>query len=68
MLKNQYLLSLDNPQALMENAYLDLWLPHTKMSEEAFIAGIDEVSIEAVKKIALSVKLKAIYCLERSES
>lgn len=68
MLKNQFLLSLDNPQALIENAYLDLWLPQTKVSEEAFLKGIDAVTIEAVKKMALSVELKAIYCLERSAS
>lgn len=68
MLKNQFLLSLDNPQALIENAYLDLWLPQTKTSEEAFLKGVDAVTIDAVKKMALSVELKAIYCLERSAS
>lgn len=68
MLKNQFLLSLDNPQALMENAYLNLWLPHTKMSEDQFITGIETVTVEAVQKIALAMELKAIYCLERSEA
>ncbi len=43
--KDQFLLSLDNPQALMENAYFNLWLPHTKMSEDQFITGIETVTV-----------------------
>lgn len=64
MLKNSYLLSLDNPQALIEGAYLDNWLPQAALSDEEFLRMIDEVTVSEVQAVARGIKLKAVYFLE----
>ena len=51
MLKNQFLLSLDSPQSLIETEYLNQWVPNTKMSEEQFIQRLEEVSVTDVQKL-----------------
>lgn len=64
MLKNSFLLSLDSPQAMIEAAYLDNWLPEAAMTDEMILAGIEAVTIKEVQKIAQKMQLKAVYCLE----
>lgn len=64
MLKNSFLLSLDNPQALIEASYLDNWLPEAAMSDEEILAGIDQVTKAEVQAIAQKLQLKAVYFLE----
>lgn len=64
MLKNSFLLSLDSPQAMIEAAYLDNWLPEAAMSDEVILAGIEAVTVKEVQKIAQKMQLKAVYCLE----
>lgn len=63
MLINQFQLSLDNPGALMETAFLNTWLPETVRSEEAFVASIQEVTSEMVAAIAKEVQLEAVFFL-----
>lgn len=64
MLKNQYLLSLDNPQTLIETAYLDTWLPESKLTTEEWSARLEAVTKEDVMKVAKDVKLQAIFFLD----
>ena len=66
MLKNQFLLSLDSPQAMIETSYLDTWLPASKASEAEFLAGIESVTKAAVQQMAQAIRLKAVYFLEGS--
>lgn len=63
MLINQFQLSLDNPAALMETAFLNAWLPATKRSEAAFIASINEVTKEQVAAVAREIHLEAVFFL-----
>lgn len=63
MLKNQYLLSLDNPQALIETAYLDTWLPKTKQNQEELIGKIMSVTKEEVQAVAQQIQLESIFFL-----
>ncbi|WP_297077828.1 EF-P 5-aminopentanol modification-associated protein YfmF [uncultured Enterococcus sp.] len=64
MLKNQYLLSQDYVQALIEQQYLATWLPHTKRTEEQVIKEIMAVTKKDVQKIAKNLELHAVFCLE----
>lgn len=64
MLKNQYLLSQDYAQTLIEQTYIDQWLPYTKKTEEAFIQAVMAVTKEDVQQVANEVALQAIFFLE----
>ena len=63
MLKNQYLLSLDNPQALIEKAYLNVWLPETKQNQEELIENIMSVTKEEVQIVAQQIQLESVFFL-----
>lgn len=65
MLKNQYLLSLDNSRSLIEKAYLDQWLPQSVISDEDFLSKIMTVSAADVKKIAADLQLQAIFTIDK---
>src|SRR5699024_6760516 len=65
MLKNQYLLSLDNSRSLIEKAYLDQWLPQSVISDEEFLSKIMTVSAADVKKIAADLQLQAIFTIDK---
>lgn len=64
MLKNQYILSLDNAQSAIETRYLDTWLPETQLSDEAWLAELEKVTTEDVRKVAQQVQLQAIFFLD----
>ena len=64
MLRNQYLLSLDNPQTLIETEYLDLWLPEAALTEEAFLEQLMRVTKEEIQAVAQEIKLQAIFVLD----
>ncbi|OJG83731.1 peptidase M16 inactive domain-containing protein [Enterococcus ratti] len=64
MLRNQYLLSLDAPQAAIETAYLNSWLPTTKLTDEEWLKRIDKVTVEEVQQVARKIKLQAIFFLD----
>lgn len=64
MLKNQYLLSLDNPQSLIEINYLDSWMPQTKLSEEEFLQRLAAVTKEEVQGVADELELQAVFFLD----
>ena len=65
MLKNQYLLSLDNPQALIETAYLNQWVPNTKMTEDEFMQKLAQVTVADVQALAQNVSLQAVFFLHK---
>lgn len=64
MLKNQFLLSLDNPQALIEVNYLDTWLPQTQLDEAHFLRQLAAVTKEEVQKVARELTLQAVFFLD----
>lgn len=64
MLKNHYLLGLDNPSAVTEAAYIDSKFPHSKMSDQQWLAAIDAVSLADVQAVAKKISLQAVYFME----
>lgn len=64
MLKNQYLLSLDNAGAVLENEYLKELLPHLRLTAEEWIVRMEAVTIKDIQKVAESIALQAIFFLE----
>lgn len=65
MLKNQYLLSLDNPQALIETEYLNQWVLHSEINKEQFMEKLAAVTKKDVQRIAQQLKLQAIFFLDK---
>jgi predicted Zn-dependent peptidase len=67
MLKNQYALGLDSPQAAIETMYLDQLLPETVKTDEEWLAAIENVTKEDVVAVAKAVELQAMFYLEGVE-
>jgi predicted Zn-dependent peptidase len=67
MLRNQFLLSLDSPQALIETAYLNQWLPDTQLTEEEFLTALMAVTKEEIQAVAQDITLQAIFVLDGEE-
>ncbi|BAL61419.1 pitrilysin family protein [Melissococcus plutonius] len=66
MLKNQYLSSLDNVQAIFENNYLKkLFTNYLSIDEQ--IRRMEAVTIEEIQKVASLIQLQAIFFLEGVE-
>lgn len=63
MLRNQYLLSLDSPQAAIEASFLDSWLPETKLSDEEWLKRMESVTIKEIQQVAEQIELQAIFFL-----
>lgn len=63
MLRNQYLLSLDSPQAAIEACFLDSWLPETKLSDEEWLKRMESVTIKEIQQVAEQIELQAIFFL-----
>lgn len=63
MLRNQYLLSLDSPQAAIEASFLDSWLPKTKLSDEEWLKRMESVTIKEIQQVAEQIELQAIFFL-----
>lgn len=63
MLRNQYLLSLDSPQAAIETSFLDSWLPETKLSDEEWLKRMESVTIKEIQQVAEQIELQAIFFL-----
>ncbi|EOT46620.1 MULTISPECIES: EF-P 5-aminopentanol modification-associated protein YfmF [Enterococcus] len=64
MLKNQFLLSQDYVQTLIEQQFLTNWLPHMKRTEEQMIHEIMAVTKQEVQQVAKDLVLQAVFCLE----
>lgn len=64
MLINQYLLSLDNQRALMEQTFLKIKVPAANISQEEWVQRIKDVSIEDIRSVAKHIKLQAVYFME----
>ena len=63
MLRNQYLLSLDSPQAAIEASFLDSWLPETKLSDEEWLKRMESITIKEIQQVAEQIELQAIFFL-----
>ncbi|MZM02400.1 insulinase family protein, partial [Bifidobacterium pseudocatenulatum] len=64
MLRNQYLLSLDAPQATIETAYLDNWLPETQLTDDEWLSRMENVTIHDIQNVAQKIELQAIFFLD----
>lgn len=64
MLKNQYLLSLDNIGAVLENNYLNELIPHLRLKDDEWIRRMEAVTVADVQRVAKLVQLQAIFFLE----
>lgn len=64
MLKNQYLLSLDNAGSVLENEYLNDLIPHLRLKDDEWIRRMEAVTLADVQRVAKLVQLQAIYFLE----
>ncbi|WP_207695973.1 peptidase M16 inactive domain-containing protein [Enterococcus sp. DIV0212c] len=64
MLKNQYLLSLDNSGAVLENKYLDDLIPHLRLKDDEWIRQMEAVTLADIQRVAKLVQLQAIFFLE----
>lgn len=67
MLKNQYLLALDNATAAIESEYIDGLLPDFHLSDDEWLTRLNHVSIKDVQRVATRVQLQAIFFLEGEE-
>jgi len=63
MLRNQYLLALDSPQAAIEASLLDSWLPETKLSDEEWLKRMESVTIKEIQQVVEQIELQAIFFL-----
>lgn len=64
MLKNQYLLSLDNAGAVLETEYLDDLIPHLRLEDDEWIRRMEAVTLADVQRVAKRIQLQAIFFLE----
>lgn len=64
MLKNHYFLSLDNPSAVLEAAYLADKLKQSALTEQEWVANLEAVSLVDVQAIAKKLRLQAVYFME----
>lgn len=64
MLKNQYLLTLDNPSAVLEKEYLHALMPKNYKTADEWIRKMEAVTLEEVQKVAKGIQLQAIFFLE----
>ena len=64
MLKNQYILALDNAGAWLEKEYLNQLMPQTMLTAEEWIARINAVTISEIQEVAKRFELQAIFFLE----
>lgn len=68
MLKNQYILSLDNSQAAVEQAYLETNFDESRLTDQEWLAQVQQVSVADVQGIAKKVQLQAVYFMEGGQS
>lgn len=68
MLKNQYLLSLDNSSAVLEKLYLNTQYPNGQLTDKEWLEAVDGVTIKEVQQVAAQIKLQAVYFMEGEEA
>lgn len=64
MLKNQYLLSLDNAAAVLEMDYLNDLIPHLYLTDDEWIRRMEAVTLADIQRVAKLVQLQAVFFLE----
>lgn len=67
MIRNQYLLSQDNPNAVVESYYLKKKVPQSDLSSEEWLGKLDTVTVEDIQSVAKNIQLQAIYFMEGNE-
>lgn len=60
MLRNQYLLSLDSPQAAIEASFGQL-AAGNKLSDEEWLKRMESVTIKEIQQVAEQIELQAIF-------
>lgn len=68
MLKNQYLLSLDNSGAVIESAYITSKFEEGALTTEEWLKAVDDVEIKDIQRVAAQVKLQAVYFMEGGQA
>lgn len=68
MLRNQYLLSMDNALAVLENHYLDDLIPHLRLTDDEWLRRMEAVTVADVQRVAHLIQLQAIFFLEGESS
>ncbi len=58
------MLSLDSPQATIETAYLDNWLPETQLTDDEWLSRMENVTIHDIQNVAQKIELQAIFFLD----
>ncbi|MGX6961996.1 EF-P 5-aminopentanol modification-associated protein YfmF [Vagococcus xieshaowenii] len=66
MIRNQFILSQDNPSASMESLYLAKKFPQSAIDDEEWLTRLDAVTKEDVQQMAKQVELQAVYFMEGS--
>lgn len=64
MLRNQYLLGLDNPGNSLEKAYVELQLPEARLTSKEWIQKLEAVNLADIQKVADQIHKQAIFFLE----
>ena len=64
LIKNNYLLSLDQADGYIERVYLSQFFNQVYKDEKEFISLIDQVSVNQIKDLAQTITLQAVYFLE----
>lgn len=64
MIRNQYILSQDNPNATMEATYLADKVPASAITDEEWLSKLEKVTKEEVQKMAEKVNLQSIYFMQ----
>lgn len=64
MLKNQYLLALDNSGSILEKEYLHVLMPKNYKTADEWIHKMEAVTLEEVQQVAKGIQLQAIFFLE----
>jgi len=64
LLKNSYLMGLDSPASLIEQAFLTKNLPERSLSQAAWLAALEAVSKADIVAVARKLSLQTFYFLE----
>ncbi|MGX7030252.1 EF-P 5-aminopentanol modification-associated protein YfmF [Vagococcus zengguangii] len=64
MIRNQFMLSQDNPSASIESLYLAKKFPQSDISDDEWLNRLEAVTKEEVQAMAQKMELQAIYFME----
>lgn len=64
MIRNQYLLSLDNPGAVLEQTFIFDYLPFQAPTDDEWLSQLEQVDVKDVQRVSQKIQLQAVYFLE----